>query len=169
MKNDAFFLNINCSVIQLKSPQFINFLNEQLIRNNVPRSNIFLEITETSLMENLDELSDSINKIKQLGVYFAIDDFGTGYSSLSYLKQLPINVLKIDKSFIDDIPNNSNDISIADAIIKIGTTLELKIIAEGIERPEQQACLKGLHCHYAQGYLYSKPLPIQDLIDFLNL
>ncbi len=165
-KLSDFFLNINCSVVQFKDKNFLKFITDTFKNNNF-NHNIFLEITETKLMENIDDLIKILNKIKKYGLKLAIDDFGTGYSSLSYLKRLPLSVLKIDKSFVDFIPDNKSDSAIVDAIIKLGGILGVDIIAEGVENIEQEKFLSDLSCQYVQGYLHSKPLTVGELKSFL--
>jgi diguanylate cyclase (GGDEF)-like protein/PAS domain S-box-containing protein len=119
-----------------------------------------LEITESTLMHNIDRVIGIMDRITAMGVSLSLDDFGTGYSSLSYLKRFPINTLKIDRSFTTGIPHDANDCAIASTIISIGRQLKHKVIAEGVETPEQAAFLKQAGCDQAQGYWFSRPLPV---------
>jgi EAL domain-containing protein (putative c-di-GMP-specific phosphodiesterase class I) len=117
---------------------------------------------------NAHEIIEKLKKINKLGVKIAIDDFGTGYSSLSYLKELPIDTLKIDKSFIMDLPHDLNNLKLVKTIIALGNNLELAIVAKGVETLEQKNMLLEYHCKYIQGYFYSRPLPASDMATLLH-
>ena len=127
-----------------------------------------LELTESMIMENAAENIAALQSLKEMGFTLAIDDFGTGYSSLSYLTEFPVDVLKIDRSFVKDIPVRSNDMAIVTAIVAMARSLNLGIVAEGVETEEQLAFLVGLGCEYFQGYLFSKPVPAAEFIALLN-
>jgi EAL domain-containing protein (putative c-di-GMP-specific phosphodiesterase class I) len=129
---------------------------------------LIIEVTESVLMENIDEFLYEINKLKSFGIRFEIDDFGTGYSSLNYFKKLPVYALKIDKSFIDNIPSSNEDSAIVKAIIKMAHTLGKKVVAEGVETKEQFQFLQRNNCDYIQGYYFSKPLKEEEYIEFIN-
>ena len=118
-----------------------------------------MEITETMLVENIEMASYIMDKFHELGIKVSIDDFGTGYSSMTYLKRFPLDSLKIDRSFIMDTPDNSEDVAIAQAIIALGHSLNLRVIAEGVETEEQYEFLKEQGCDEVQGYLVSRPVP----------
>ena len=118
-----------------------------------------LEITESILMKDFEKSIKLLTEIRDLGINIALDDFGTGYSSLSYLKQLPINTLKIDKSFIDNIVTNEREKAIVDGIIQLAQKIDLDVIAEGVETKEQIKLLQSMGCNQIQGYYFSKPLP----------
>jgi EAL domain-containing protein (putative c-di-GMP-specific phosphodiesterase class I) len=127
-----------------------------------------LELTESGLMEHQGQAVELLYNLRTLGVRLAIDDFGTGYSSLAYLKRFPLDVLKIDKSFIDEIPHNKDDMEIAAAIVAIGRTLGFKVLAEGVETVEQLDFLQAQGCDLYQGYLKSRPLPAEDFAILLR-
>ena len=119
-------------------------------------------------MDNVAEAIETLQKMKNLGISIAIDDFGTGYSSLSYLKKLPIDKLKIDRSFIIDIPDNKEDAAITNAIIAIAKSLNLIVIAEGVETERQKTYLVECVCKYIQGYFYHKPMPSKEIEKLLS-
>ena len=129
---------------------------------------IEIEITESQLMDHPEQCIEELQKLRSMGIDVAIDDFGTGYSSLSYLKKLPIGKLKIDQSFVRDVITDKNDRSIIKAIIALGKSLDIELIAEGVETDEQESFLIAEGCNQLQGYLYSKPLAEKDFIGFLN-
>ena len=121
-----------------------------------------IEITEMSMMDQNNDLILKIQTIKNMGITISIDDFGTGYSSLSYLKQFPVNALKIDRSFIQNISNEESGIAMVAAIIKLAHALNLEVVAEGVEKLKELEILKEHACKYVQGYYFSKPLNVQD-------
>ena len=133
-----------------------------LARYNLDPAWLELEITESTLMHDIDRVIGIMDRINDLGVALSLDDFGTGYSSLSYLKRFPIDTLKIDRSFTMGIPLDTSDGAIASAIISIGRQLGHRVIAEGVETVEQLAFLRASGCDEVQGYLYSRPLPADD-------
>ena len=129
---------------------------------------IQFEVTETVYARSFDLINNQLYKISNLGIKIALDDFGTGYSSLTYLRKLPISTLKIDKSFIDDIIEDKEARLLSSVIIEMGHTLNLKIVAEGVENEEQLSYLKKYNCHAFQGYLYRPPLSEEDAINILK-
>lgn len=153
-------LAVNISVVQFRRGDLVGNLLRALERTGADPNKLKLEITESLLANNLDEVVDKMSALRQLGVSFSIDDFGTGYSSLFYLKQLPINQLKIDQSFVREILHNSNDQAIAEAIITMAKAMQLYVIAEGVETEAQREKLQQMGCNYYQGYLFSRPLPL---------
>lgn len=155
-------LAVNISVRQLTRNRFEDTLAAVLEATGFPAERLELEITESTL-QALEENREVLGRIKSLGVGIAVDDFGTGYSSLSVLKHLPIDRLKIDQSFVRDIPADANDVAIVAAICALGLSLGIRITAEGIETREQLELLRQLGCHEGQGYLFSRPLPAEGL------
>ena len=152
-----FHIAINISDIQLREEGFISFVSEMLKKYNISPEYIEFEITEGVIMQSVVKNIELLIKLKRLGVSIALDDFGTGYSSLSYLKRLPIDVLKIDKSFVDGIGVDEKSEYIAESIIKLSHSLNLKVVAEGVETKEQLGYLNKMKCDVAQGYYFSKP------------
>lgn len=160
--NGTLCVAVNVSALQLSQPNFVDIVESILTDTKLPPEYLELELTESCLMENIDDNIDIIRELKTKGILLSIDDFGTGYSSLSYLCKLPINTLKIDKSFISDMLINTNKRSIVNAIISFGHSLNLNVVAEGIETLEQLQFIQGMRCTAAQGYLLSKPLSVDD-------
>lgn len=154
---------INLSARQFQDPGFVQEVGALLEQTGADPRWIELEITESMLMENMNEMLPVLHQLKALGVSLAIDDFGTGYSSLAYLKEMPIDVLKVDRAFVKDLPGARNDCAIARTIIVLAQQLGLSVVAEGIELPEQAQFLAESGCDIGQGFLYSRPLPLKDL------
>jgi EAL domain-containing protein (putative c-di-GMP-specific phosphodiesterase class I) len=125
----------------------------------LPASLLEIEVTETAFMQASQETIAVLAALRELGVRIAIDDFGVGYSSLNFLKTLPLDVLKLDRSFLLDVPGNHRNAALAAAIIQLGITLELEVVAEGVETQEQWNWLQDLGCQYGQGYLFAHPAP----------
>ncbi|WP_195263435.1 MULTISPECIES: ABC transporter substrate binding protein [unclassified Clostridium] len=149
---------VNVSVIQLYQSNFLNTIKEILDKSGLPAEYLEIEITESIVMNNIEENLKVLNEIKDLGVKIALDDFGTGYSSLSYLRLLPIDKLKLDKSFIDNIHKSENDRVIAECIIKLAHEMNIIVVAEGVEIKEQFDILYEIGCDRIQGYYFSKPI-----------
>jgi EAL domain-containing protein (putative c-di-GMP-specific phosphodiesterase class I) len=149
---------VNISVIQLMQDNFVTMIKDILTELAFPPALLELEITESVIMESAEMLRDKFEQLREMGIGIALDDFGTGYSSLAYLKQIPITTLKVDKLFIDDITLSEDGMNLADSIIDIGHKMNLTIVAEGVETPEQVQYLKSSGCDIIQGYYYSKPL-----------
>lgn len=156
-------LAMNLAVKQLKKTDFIEMFEKLIKETGCKAQWIELEVTEGQIMTNPDEAIKLLTQISDLGIKLAVDDFGTGYSSLAYLKRLPINKLKIDQAFIRDLPNDDDDVGITRAVIALAKSLNLKVIAEGVETKEQKDFLVGNGCKNIQGYLYSKPIPADEL------
>ena len=165
---DPGILSINITREDIYSKNFIQNIASLLEENRMDPSRIMFELTESMVMKNPEEAKEILNALSSLGVGLAIDDFGTGYSSLSYLKQLPFNKLKIDKSFIDDIPNDRTDMQITCRIIAMARGLNLGVIAEGVENAQQQAFLTANGCNEIQGFLYHEPAPKDEAETFLK-
>lgn len=161
-----FPIAVNVSVRQFQDEHFIQFISDTLKEVGLEANYLELEITE-SLMQNLENSIIILNQLKEVGVLLSVDDFGTGYSSLSYLKHLPIDKIKIDKSFVDDIISHSNQGMMVKTIIDMGVNLKFTVIAEGIETEEQVKFLTQNACQIGQGYYYSKPLSAEKLEEFL--
>jgi len=155
-------VSVNVSPRQFHQSDFVAVVLQTLTETAANPRRLKLELTEGMLVANLDEVILKMNALKTVGVQFSLDDFGTGYSSLSYLKRLPLDQLKIDQSFVRDIQTDPNDAAIAQTIIALGSSLGLSIIAEGVETEGQREFLSAAGCHAFQGYLFGRPMPIED-------
>ncbi len=155
---DYLAISVNVSANQFQQMSFIEVVKEALEETGLPPQYLTLELTEGVMLRNITHSVIVMKELQKLGVKVSIDDFGTGYSSLSYLKDLPINTLKIDRTFINNLKVNSTDIAIVKAIITMGHGLSVKVVAEGVETDEQIALLKELQCHYAQGFYIDRPM-----------
>jgi diguanylate cyclase (GGDEF)-like protein len=151
-------ISVNVSYKQFEKDDFVPMMESIIHQYNIRPEKLRLELTESLLIKNTQEALNKINHLKVLGLSLSIDDFGTGYSSLSYLKQLPIDELKIDQSFIRDLTNDPNDVIIVETILSIGQKFGLEVIAEGVETQEQYEQLLSMGCEYFQGYLFGKPI-----------
>jgi diguanylate cyclase (GGDEF)-like protein/PAS domain S-box-containing protein len=161
-------LSINVSARQFRHPQFVDDVIQIVNRSGVDATKLKLELTESLLVEDVEEAIGKMAVLKELGIGFSLDDFGTGYSSLSYLRHMPLEQLKIDKSFINEVPANENDVSIVEAIIALGRRLGMSVIAEGVETVQQVKFLNGAGCNGYQGYLFCKPLNAQDFRAYIG-
>jgi EAL domain-containing protein (putative c-di-GMP-specific phosphodiesterase class I) len=160
-------ISVNLSVVQLKDPGFIDRIKRVFSTTGIDPARIEFELTESRLMEDINAFEPLLFEIKALGSHLAIDDFGTGYSSLSYLKKLPIETLKIDKSFVDDVLTDRDDAAIVLGTVLMAKQMELNIVAEGVETQEQAEFLIEAGCDCMQGYFFGKPLYQEDLAAFL--
>lgn len=161
-------ISVNLSARQFSSPELIPMLKQVLKKHSLAPHLLELEITETGLMQNIDEVYATLHHIGDMGIQLAIDDFGTGYSSLGYLKDLPFNRLKIDKSFIDSCMNDYNSQSIIASIISLAHRIGLKVTAEGVETLEQQEFLIKHQCDELQGFYFSPPIPPEEISTFFS-
>lgn len=162
-----FSLCVNISPRQFRQHDFVERVESSLTSSQLPANMLKLEITEGIVIQNIDDTVAKMNRLKRLGVSFAMDDFGTGYSSLTYLKRLPVDVLKIDQSFVRDATQDANDAEIIRAIVAMARSLGLDMIAEGVEQPDQLEFLQQQGCHHYQGYLFSKPVPLEQFSQLL--
>ncbi|CAN7292821.1 EAL domain-containing protein [Aquipseudomonas alcaligenes] len=159
---------INLSTVQLHHAELPRVVNNLLQVYRLPPRSLEVEVTETGLMEDISTAAQHLLSLRRSGALIAIDDFGTGYSSLSYLKSLPLDKIKIDKSFVQDVLEDEDDATIVRAIIQLARSLGMQVIAEGVETQEQEAYIISQGCNEGQGYLYSKPLPARELTGYLK-
>ncbi len=155
-------LSINVSARQFHQPEFVEQVRVRVAQSGIDSSRLKLELTESVVLDHLEQVVARMQELKALGLGFALDDFGTGYSSLSYLKHLPLEQVKIDKSFVRDITRDQNDAAIVRAVLAMSHSLGLSVVAEGVETDEQRAYLLQFGCEVFQGYLFGKPVPIDD-------
>ena len=159
---------VNLSPRQFADENLLQDIDEALAASGMSPVLLQLEVTESMVMRNVSRAVKVLDAIQSRGIRLAIDDFGTGYSSMSLMKQFPIDTIKIDRSFVRDLPKDSEDQAIAQAIISMGKALGMTVIAEGVETVEQQSFLREHACDEMQGYLFSKPLPPQQLAELLR-
>jgi len=157
---------VNLSPLQFQEPNLVETLARVLKETGMPPELLELEITESVMLHDMEEAAARLTAIRDLGVRLAIDDFGTGYSSLSQLKRFPIDTVKIDRSFIRGIPTDKEDMAITEAILMLGRTLGVTIVAEGVETSEQEAFLSRHACHEMQGFYFSRPIPPEEFAAF---
>jgi EAL domain-containing protein (putative c-di-GMP-specific phosphodiesterase class I) len=157
---------VNLSPRQFRQPDLVQMVARIVGETGQDPRLLDLEITESALMENVEQAVETLLALKALGIRICIDDFGTGYSSLSYLKRFPLDLLKIDRSFIKGLPDDGDDAAIINAILAMARHLHLEVIAEGVETEQQKDYLLFQQCTSMQGYLFSRPLPAEDLASF---
>jgi diguanylate cyclase (GGDEF)-like protein/PAS domain S-box-containing protein len=162
------YLSVNVSAKQFRQPGFIERVREQLRRADLPPQRLVLEITESLLLRDDEQVWSDLIALRESGIRVAIDDFGTGYSSLSYLRQVPIDVVKLDKSFIDPMVASTQQRDLVEGIVRLARTLGLDVIAEGIQRPRERDLLVEIGCAYGQGYLFSKPMTDEEALHWLQ-
>jgi EAL domain-containing protein (putative c-di-GMP-specific phosphodiesterase class I) len=154
-------VSVNLSLRQFRQADLVEMIERTLAQTGLSPDCLELELTESSMMQDAPHAVETLNRLRKLGIIISVDDFGSGYSSLSYLKHLPIDVLKIDQTFVRDMNTDPNDAAIVMAIITLAHSLNLKAIAEGVETEEQFNLLRLLRCDEVQGYLFSKPVPAE--------
>ncbi|HEV8647520.1 MAG TPA: EAL domain-containing protein [Burkholderiales bacterium] len=158
---------VNISARQMADKGLVDFIVDSMTRTGLTAESLELEITESAVMSNQDHAEKMLNQLKAIGFHLTMDDFGTGYSSLAYLKRFPFDSVKIDQSFVRGIPANRDDCAIVEAIIAMAHSLELKVVAEGVETQEQSEFLRKLGCDQIQGYVFSKPIPSAEIVGLL--
>lgn len=161
-------ISVNVSAVQLHQKDFVERTIAAVERAAATGDALELEVTESLLMRDVESAIAKLLMLRQLGIHIAMDDFGTGYSSLSYLARLPVNVVKIDRSFISGMADRAQDMAIVTTIIALARSRNLTVVAEGIETEQQSELLSGLQCHQGQGYFFSKPLPSAEMQKFLR-
>jgi len=159
---------VNLSARQFTQKTLLSDVARIIAQSGLTPDCLELEITESLVMTNPEHATETLHKLKAMGISLSIDDFGTGYSSLAYLKRFPIDCVKIDRSFIKDIPTEADDMAITKGVIALGHSLRLKVVAEGVETVEQQDFLRSNDCDEMQGYLFSKPLPAEEVMTLLK-
>ncbi len=159
---------VNISPVQFYQDDFVQVVLEALQESGLEPQYLELEITEGIAMYQLDQVVDKLNTLRELGVHISIDDFGTGFSSLNYLKKFPIDKLKIAQQFVRDVTDDPDDAAIVQAIMAMAQSLNLNVIAEGVETEDQLSFLLEVKCREIQGYIYSKPVPADEFYDLLK-
>jgi EAL domain-containing protein (putative c-di-GMP-specific phosphodiesterase class I) len=159
---------VNLSAHQFRHKGLLDSVSRALDESGLPPGKLELELTESILMHDTEEIIATLHQFKRMGVQLSIDDFGTGFSSLAYLKRFDMDKLKIDQSFVRDITSDPNDLAIARAVIALGHSLNLKVIAEGVETAEQLALLKEYGCDEMQGFYFSRPRPAAEILPLLQ-
>jgi EAL domain-containing protein (putative c-di-GMP-specific phosphodiesterase class I) len=159
---------INVSSVQFTQSDICRIVEECTEEHLIDPSELEIEITERLIVEHSDSNLRTLQALREMGCKIAIDDFGTGYSSLSYMKKMAIDTIKIDKSFIGELPDNHHDAEVTRAIVVLSKSLGYEVVAEGVETKEQETFLRALGCDSAQGYLYAKPMREEDLVEFIR-
>jgi EAL domain-containing protein (putative c-di-GMP-specific phosphodiesterase class I) len=162
------YVSVNVSARQFRVACFVDKVRKALAEAGLPPERLMLEITERLLLRDDEQVWLDLTGLREMGVRIAIDDFGTGFSSLSYLQQVPIDVLKIDKTFTATVASSARQQAIVDGIVRLAQTLNLEVVAEGIETEADRDLLRVIHCPYGQGYLYSQPLAPEDVAGWLR-
>ena len=159
----AFHMAVNLSARQLNRPEIVDEVREILEETGLEPHSLILEITESVMMQDMELSIERLTELKALGVQLAVDDFGTGYSSLNYIRRFPVDILKVDKSFVDGVSDGGEASALTAAVIELAGILNLKPVAEGIERADQLQRLLELHCDLGQGFFFARPLPGDEL------
>jgi EAL domain-containing protein (putative c-di-GMP-specific phosphodiesterase class I) len=158
---------VNLSARQFQQPDLVAMIRSAIDETGIDPSWLEVEITESNAMQNAENTIYTLRELKTIGVRISMDDFGTGYSSLNYLKRFPIDTLKLDRSFIKDVTTDASDAAIVTAVIQMAHSLNIEVVAEGVEREDQLEFLRRQHCDIIQGYLFSPPLPVDKLEAFM--
>ncbi|MEM8704873.1 MAG: EAL domain-containing protein [Actinomycetota bacterium] len=166
--DDGPMIRVNLAAAQLQRDDTVALVRFVLHESGLPAHRLCLEITESAVMTDIHRSEQILHRLKELGVVLAVDDFGTGFSSLAYLKRFPVDALKIDRAFVMGLGEDDEDLAFVGSIISLAEALDLEVVAEGVETPEQAKILTGLGCHRAQGYLYAKPGPPEALVSHLE-
>jgi diguanylate cyclase (GGDEF)-like protein len=161
-------VSVNLSAYQLAQPNLIEEILQILAEVQLEPQRLKLELTESALMQNADSATQVLQTLRRHKIQLSMDDFGTGYSSLSYLRSFPMDYLKIDRSFVQGLEKSTNQLNLVTVILAIARTMDMKVIAEGIETPDQLAQLRSLNCDFGQGYLFSKPLAANEVLDLVT-
>jgi len=164
----AVSIAVNLSPLQLHRNHLVEDVEDALREVGLPPARLCLEVTESMMMPDMERGTEIMHAIGKLGVRFAIDDFGIGYSSLSYLTQLPVNLLKVDRAFVQNVPFSVNDSKVTQSIVALGQSLDLKTIAEGVETEVQARFLRELGCQLVQGFLFGRPQPAHECAVFFR-
>jgi EAL domain-containing protein (putative c-di-GMP-specific phosphodiesterase class I) len=162
-------MSVNLSPRQLADPHVADRISELITSRNLPASALTLEITESALMDDPELAAQTLTRLRNLGVGISVDDFGTGYSSLSYLRRFPVTSVKIDRTFVESLGETRDDDAMVAGIVNLAHTLGLQVVAEGVEKQSQLKTLTDLGCDFAQGFLFSRPLPAEALTPLLGL
>jgi EAL domain-containing protein (putative c-di-GMP-specific phosphodiesterase class I) len=162
LADNAFQMAVNISAVQIQRDGMLDTIHELYEKYNVDLTAIELEVTESVLINFPQKAVEVLNDVREMGLSVALDDFGTGFSSLSNLKAYPINTIKVDKSFVMDMLQDPNDAAITKAVIAMGKSLDMHVVAEGVETKAHVQFLQDLGCHQAQGYYYSRPVPADE-------
>jgi diguanylate cyclase (GGDEF)-like protein len=161
--HSALFLSVNISAVQYHQNDFVTQVKSIIEKTGANPKKLKLELTESLMLDDIDEVISKMNQLKAIGIGFSLDDFGTGYSSLSYLKRLPVEQLKIDRSFVQDLLDNPSDKAFIKTILALASSMDINVIAEGVETEAQQQCLSEMGCIQYQGFLFSRPGTIEQL------
>ena len=159
---------VNLSVRQLQRPELVEEVAQILQDTRLAPESLVIEITESVMMQDMELSIQRLGELKNLGIQLAVDDFGIGYSSLNYIRRFPVDILKVDKSFIDGVADSGEESALTAAIIELAGILRLRPVAEGIEHPEQVERLLELQCELGQGYYFAKPMPIEGIHELLH-
>jgi EAL domain-containing protein (putative c-di-GMP-specific phosphodiesterase class I) len=162
------YISVNVSAAQFMEDDFVDIVTDIVARHEIPASCLELELTESLMLQDVDQAIKRMRELRTIGVGLALDDFGTGYTSLAYLKRFPVDKIKLDRAFVTDIHQNRTDAALAQSLVAFTRVMGFHLVAEGIEYQVQADCLQKMGFRYAQGYLYSKPKPEKEFIALLD-